>query len=598
MGIFDFFKKKSTVAQIPKEETRMEKSVQRGVAKSKRIDLNYQNERDIRNCFIAFDVETTGLSPASDRIVELGAVIFRNGTVDGRFSTLVNPGVSISRAATTVNNITDEMLAAAPLEDVVYSQLVEFLGDALCAKVTMCAHNAKFDFDFLCNTLARLGFNADIEYVDTLSLSRKYLRGLDNHKQTTIEAFYGLDKSASHRAAFDAENCGKIMLRLLDAAGSELKAERTKIERSKPKLQELEVCAYIQSLIEQRGGDVDLLRFKKNSSGYVEAYCLYRFLSFKFAQKGSYVLVRSNCIAMGNFYTEACTQSEGGADYTRVYFSTPFDLEALSDYICSVFAKCYKDMEEYASYGNYGIERIKSSIRSLLALSQEEVLSLLNGAREHDYTPVPEVVANESNVPRNSVLVNAVHKRVALSEIRNAEDEEKGFSMGFPYWEKGEEERKNGHFELAIDLFDKARLNGYLAPALYNSYALTYRKLRDYSNEILILDEGIARIPKKSSRWIARRDKAITLLLAQQEAERITEKRKIETQVKKECVKSSSKQPQGRAILQMDDDGNVIKSFDTIAAAEREVGVSSRCIRDAANGVQKRAGGYCWRFIE
>lgn len=598
MSVFDIFKKKSAEKQMPKEEIRMEKSVQRGVARSRRIDLNYQTERDIRNCFIAFDVETTGLSPTSDRIVELGAIIFRNGIVDGTFSTLVNPCVSISRAATTVNNITDEMLAAAPSENVVYAQLVEFLGDALCGKVTMCAHNAKFDFDFLCDTLARLGYNADIKYIDTLSLSRKYLRGLDNHKQTTIEAFYGLENSASHRAAFDAENCGKIMLRLLDTASGELKAERKRIERSKPTLQELEVCAYIQSIIEQSGGNVELLRFKKNSSGYVEAYCLYSFLSFKFAQKGSYALVRSNCPATGDFYTGPCTQSEGGADYTRVYFSTPFDLEALSDYICGEFAECYKAMEEYASYSNYGMERIRDSIRSLSALSHDEVSSLLNGAREHDYTPIPEVLADEPIVSRDNVVVNAVHKRVALKEIENSADEAKGFSMGFPYWEKGEDERKNGNFELAIDLFDKARLNGYLAPALYNSYALTYRKLRDYSNEILILDEGVARIPEKSGAWVARRDKALKLLLAQQEAERITEKRKTETQVKKERIKSLPKQPQGKVILQMDDDGNVIKRFDTIAAAEREVGVSSRCIRDAANGVQKRAGGYCWRFVE
>ena len=154
---------------------------------------------------------------------------------------------------------------------------------------------------------------------------------------------------------------------------------------------------------------------------------------------------------------------------------------------------------------------------------------------------------------------------------------------------------------MAIELFDKARLNGYAAPALYNSYAMAYRQLKDYSNEIAILDEGIARMPEQSSAWNARRDKAIKLLFTQQENERKTAekaKQKAEKAAKIEAAASVPKQPRGRAILQMDDDGNIIKEFDTIAAAVQEVGVSSKSIRDAANGVQKRAAGYRWMYKE
>lgn len=102
----------------------------------------------------------------------------------------------------------------------------------------------------------------------------------------------------------------------------------------------------------------------------------------------------------------------------------------------------------------------------------------------------------------------------------NAENWDKGFDMGFPHWEKGEDERKRGNLLQAVKLFDKARLNGYVAPALYDSYALVYRRLKDYGNEIVILDEGIARMPDQFSKWNARREKAIRLLFAQQEKER------------------------------------------------------------------------------
>ena len=601
MSILGFFKKNANLATQVEKETMAEIPVQRGTAISKRVELDSHNENSIRNCYIAFDVETTGLSPISDRIVEIGATIFQNGTVQRVFSSLVNPGISISQSASAVNHITNSMLNSAPSEKEVYSQLVDFLGDALCGGIVMCAHNAKFDFDFLCNTLSRLGFNANIEYIDTLSLSRKYLHGLENYKQSTIENYFGLTNPSSHRAASDAENCGHILYRLLDVASESLKIEKRQLEQSKPNLQELEVCAFIQNVISQKGGDTKLLRFRKNSSGYVDVCCLYTFLKVKFAKKGAYILIRSNCPATENYVTELCTQSEGGTDYIRVYFSSPFDLEPLSEYIYEVFFNCYESMEEYASYSNYRRREIENSIRFMCALTNEEVSSLLNEIKEHNYAPVTISVANERQISYDDVVIHAVYNRVPLSEIRNADNWDKGFKIGFPHWEKGENERKKGNLALAIELFDKARLNGYAAPALYTSYALAYRQLKDYSNEIVILDEGIARMPDQASAWSARRTKAISLLLAQQEKERIAAeklKRQAEKVAQKEIAVSVPKKPRGRAILQMDDSGNVIKEFDSIAAAVQEVGVSSKSIRDAANGVQKRAGGYHWMYKE
>lgn len=601
MNIFHFSKKRTDAKTQGKEETGIDPPVQLGVASSKRIEVDVQNQNRIRTCFIAFDVETTGLNPASDRIVEIGAVAFLNGAVHKVFSSLINPGVSISHSASAVNHITNAMLATAPSEKEIYPQLIDFLGAALCGKIVMCAHNAKFDFDFLCNTLSRLGFNADIEYVDTLSLSRKYLHGLDNYKQKTIEDYFGLVNCSSHRAATDAENCGHILFRLLETAGECLEAEKTQIEQSKPNLQELEVCAYIQCIITRRGGDTKLLRFRKNSNGYVDVSCLYNFLKIKFAKKGNYILVKSDCLATTNYITESCTQSEGGTDYLRVYFSSPFDLEALSDYIYRAFVDCHKSMEEYASYGNHGKRELENIVRLMCALTNEEVSSLLSDAREHNYAPISASAINASTISRDDVVITAVHSRVPLNEIQNAKDWDNGFKMGFPHWEKGEEKRKSGNLELAIELFDKARQNGYAAPALYNSYALTYRALKDYCNEIVILDEGIARMPEHSSTWDARRSKAIKLLFAQQEKERKESekaKQKAEKKTRKEDATSAPKQPHGRAILQVDDDGNIIREFNTIAAAVREVGVSSKSIRDAANGVQKRAGGYRWMYKE
>lgn len=97
-------------------------------------------------------------------------------------------------------------------------------------------------------------------------------------------------------------------------------------------------------------------------------------------------------------------------------------------------------------------------------------------------------------VSTEEILINPIHNRVPLKDIKNLYDWDKGFDEGMPFWEKGEKERKAGNLEQAIELFDIARYNGYNAPALYKSYAITYRKLKDYDNEISIIDEAIDRI--------------------------------------------------------------------------------------------------------
>lgn len=100
----------------------------------------------------------------------------------------------------------------------------------------------------------------------------------------------------------------------------------------------------------------------------------------------------------------------------------------------------------------------------------------------------------ESVIQENKSLeIKPSHSRVPLSQIKNRHDWSAGFDAGFKYWEEGDAERKAGNIELAIQLFDKARYNGYFAPALYTSYAMAYRKMKDLDNEIAILDEAIER---------------------------------------------------------------------------------------------------------
>lgn len=188
----------------------------RGQVFARKIQIDADTVQKLKDRYIAFDVETTGLNSKNDRIIEVGAVLFENGRIIKRYNTLVNPGVPIPYSATAINHITNEMVKDAPKEEEAYLELSSFLGDALSGRTVICAHNASFDMRFLTETLLRLGYEGNVSYADTLSLSRKYVKGLYNYKQDTVAKHFGIVNVKAHRAASDAEVCGKILWKLLE----------------------------------------------------------------------------------------------------------------------------------------------------------------------------------------------------------------------------------------------------------------------------------------------------------------------------------------------------------------------------------------------
>ncbi len=123
-----------------------------------------------------------------------------------------------------------------------------------------------------------------------------------------------------------------------------------------------------------------------------------------------------------------------------------------------------------------------------------------------------------------NITIHPIHSRVPVSKIKNLGNWDKGFEAGFKYWEQGEEKRKAGEINEAIQLFDIAREKGYVSPALYDSYAKAYRKLKDLDNEIAVLDEAIMRCQKEFSnqpqtvlKFEEQRKKAVEKYIKQQE---------------------------------------------------------------------------------
>jgi DNA polymerase-3 subunit epsilon len=161
--------------------------------------------------FISFDIETTGFITGVDKIVELGAVRFIDGEVEGVFSTLIDPGIPIPEAATRVNGITNEMVAGKPEIDRIMGPFAEFCGGDI-----LVAHNAPFDYQFIVSDIVRLESPAPKGVIlDTLSISRKVIPGLPNYKLGTLVQHLDIPASGFHRAEEDASYCGKLFLELI-----------------------------------------------------------------------------------------------------------------------------------------------------------------------------------------------------------------------------------------------------------------------------------------------------------------------------------------------------------------------------------------------
>lgn len=163
--------------------------------------------------FIAFDLETTGIQPKTDAVVEIGAVRFRGTEVAETFCTLINPGRPIPPEAAAVNGITDEMVADQPRIEAVLSNLAEF-----CGELPLVAHNAPFDFKFLLAAVEKHRARAPKGIVlDSCALARIVFPGMFNYKLGTLVRHFGFPNGTFHRAEEDSVYCGLLFARIIEA---------------------------------------------------------------------------------------------------------------------------------------------------------------------------------------------------------------------------------------------------------------------------------------------------------------------------------------------------------------------------------------------
>lgn len=162
--------------------------------------------------FAAFDLETTGMDPVVDRIIEIGVTIFRGGEVIGTFNTLVNPGMPMPKEAYDIHQIGDEELRDQPSIEMVLPKLLEHIAGAIPV-----AHNAPFDVSFVMEAARRMGlpFPADF-VVDSCLMAKKLFPDLPNHRLSFLVEKFGLPVQKAHRALGDSSSCFSLFCRGVD----------------------------------------------------------------------------------------------------------------------------------------------------------------------------------------------------------------------------------------------------------------------------------------------------------------------------------------------------------------------------------------------
>ena len=169
-----------------------------------------------KDSFVVFDIETTGLSPQTCAITEIGAVRYKMGEVSETFSSFVNPKMPISEEITNLTGITNDMVKDAPGIENVLPDFLKFVnGDVLVA------HNASFDISFIRSACEKCKIPFDPTFIDTVSMSRQINTDLKNHKLDTLAQYFDLGDFNHHRAFEDAHMLALIYKSMIDKMKSE-----------------------------------------------------------------------------------------------------------------------------------------------------------------------------------------------------------------------------------------------------------------------------------------------------------------------------------------------------------------------------------------
>lgn len=166
--------------------------------------------------YTVIDIETTGLDPSFDEIIELAAIRVRDGNIADSFSSLVKPTHEVSDFISALTGIDNDMLSDAPTIHEVLPKYIEFIGDDI-----VIGHNVNFDINFLYDACTKnLSYPFPNDFLDTLRISRKKIVDIKSHSLGSLLNYFDIRQEQAHRALNDCDATKRLYERLAEIKGA------------------------------------------------------------------------------------------------------------------------------------------------------------------------------------------------------------------------------------------------------------------------------------------------------------------------------------------------------------------------------------------
>ncbi|WP_341876647.1 exonuclease domain-containing protein [Defluviitalea saccharophila] len=298
--------------------------------------------KSIYNEFIALDVETTGLDPEQDRIIEISLIKFKDGNPIDSINSLINPKIKIPKEITELTGITNEMVENENTIEDILSEIINFIGTH-----AIVAHNAIFDIKFLRSACRRFfddeNYYIENPIIDTLKLSRLIFKDLPNHKLPTVLDHINYSASEHHRSYADALGAAQIYLKYCDFYNQKL------IEKQKDFSQdELKCYEIVKEILLKNNKSITYLKYGK-AGNYIDIRNVISMLKIKLKGKKSYVLTNLDEKIIDPYRTqfaiEEAAKSESGN--FRILINSPEDIYKLENLILESFKKSEEHIKSY-----------------------------------------------------------------------------------------------------------------------------------------------------------------------------------------------------------------------------------------------------------
>ena len=279
--------------------------------------------------FIAFDLETTGLSATEDRILEIAAIKVLQDKIVDEFTCLINPRIPIPSHITKINGIDNSMVKTAPYIEDILPSFIEFIED-----YPLIAHNASFDMKFICYNASRYGFVINNSSIDSLSLCRKAFPECKNHKLKTVASYIDYSGDEYHRALNDTKALVEVYLKCCSLLDPKEKAQEY----------DLDAHSNIITILKGANRNIDYITVNPTSSYLSLKFFQRYFINVKFQGKKTYIAVK---IDKDKLLVPDKYVIEEKPNEIRIYLNNPSEIEDLQEIVLACYDSAYLIEQDY-----------------------------------------------------------------------------------------------------------------------------------------------------------------------------------------------------------------------------------------------------------